>query len=96
MTVAEAVRVNAASERPLSPMELAVRLGCHVRTVHQAQSRARARGEVPVSARQITGAIPGPRIDADVAELADVLRDAGPLLVAEALEVIARERMRAE
>ena len=94
MTVAEAVRVNAAAERPLAPQELARRLGVSTATIHQATSRARARGDVPVSQRQVTRAISGPRIDAEVAELADVLRDAGPLRVADALEVIARERMR--
>ena len=69
MTVREAVIANGRLERPRSPMEIADALGVSTATVYQATSRARARGEVPVSRRQVTGAIREPRetVSADVA-----------------------------
>jgi DNA-binding CsgD family transcriptional regulator len=97
MTVREAVIANGRLAHPRSPMEIADALGVSTATVHQAMSRARARGDVPVSRRQVANAIP-PRaavtehvrlveqIDGPCSLSADVLTAANALVARDDLE----------
>ena len=89
MTIREAVIANARSPRPIPPAQLARELGVMPAVVHEATSRARARGEVPRSRRQVTRAIAAP--DAVTLALAHAIREAGPLRLEQALTLVVRE-----